>query len=151
MRACFIASSGGHWEELMCLKEIAVEYDTVYVTEEGGQAKDSNFEKIYTLPQINRHEKNFLWHLIKLFIRAAKIMFKERPNFIVTTGALVVFPFCVYAKLMKTKIIYIESFARVNNRSLTGKLVYPLADLFLVQWEPLLRLYPKAKYVGGIF
>lgn len=151
MKACFIASSGGHWEELMCLKEIAEEYDAVYITEEGGQASDSNFEKIYVLPQINRHEKNFFWHFIKMFLEAAKIMFKEKPGFIVTTGALIAFPFCVYAKLMRTKIIYIESFARVHDRSLTGRLVYPLADLFLVQWEPLLRLYPKAKYVGGIF
>lgn len=151
MKACFIASSGGHWEELMCLSEIAAEYDTVYITEEGGQANDSNFEKIHVLPQINRYEKKFLWHFIKLFVSAAKIMFKERPDYIVTTGALIAFPFCVFAKMMRSKIIYIESFARVHNRSLTGRLVYPLADLFLVQWEPLLQFYPKAKYVGGIF
>ena len=43
-KACFIASSGGHWEELMCLKELADSYDTFFVTEEGGQAKDSNLE-----------------------------------------------------------------------------------------------------------
>ena len=151
MKACFIASSGGHWEELMCLKEIAQEHDTVYITEEGGQANDCRFEKIYVLPQINRYEKHFVFHFIKLFGKAAKIMHKEKPDFIVTTGALVVFPFCVYAKIMKSKIIYIESFARVNNRSLTGKLIYPFADLFLVQWESLLQFYPKAKYVGGIF
>ena len=76
---------------------------------------------------------------------------REKPDVIVTTGALIVFPFCLYAKLMGTKVIYIETFARVNDRSLTGRLVYPLADLFLVQWESLLELYPKAKYVGGIF
>ena len=51
-KACFIASSGGHWEELMCLKEIADEYDTFYVTEEGGQAEDSNLKKIYILTLI---------------------------------------------------------------------------------------------------
>ncbi len=151
MKACFIASSGGHWEELMCLKEIAKEHDTVYITEEGGQASDSNFEKIYVVPQINRHEKHFPIHFIKLFGKAVKIMFKEKPDFIITTGALVVFPFCICAKLIRSKIIYIESFARIHNRSLTGKLIYPFADLFLVQWKSLLKFYPKAKYVGGIF
>ena len=50
-----------------------------------------------------------------------------------------------------TKVIYLETFARVNDRSLTGRLVYPIADLFLVQWESLLEFYPKAKYVGGVF
>lgn len=150
-KACFIASSGGHWEELMCLREIADAYDTFYVTEEGGQAEDCNLTKIYTLPQINRHEKKFLLHFAKLFKNAFKILREEKPDFIITTGALIAFPFCFLAKIRGTKVIYIESFARVNNQSLTGKLVYPFADLFLVQWEPLLKLYPKAKYVGGIF
>ena len=150
-KACFIASSGGHWEELMCLKEIADVYDTFYVTEEGSQAEDFSLKKIYTLPQINRHEKNFLPHFIILFKNASKILKRERPDFVITTGALIAFPFCVLAKFRGIKVIYIESFARVNNQSLTGKLVYPFADLFLVQWESLLKLYPKAKYVGGIF
>lgn len=150
-KACFIASSGGHWEELMCLREIADAYDTFFVTEEGGQAEDSNLKKIYTLPQINRHEKRFFLHFFKLFKSALEILKKEKPDFVITTGALIAFPFCIFAKLRGIKIIYIESFARVNNQSLTGKLVYPFADLFLVQWEPLLKFYPKAKYVGGIF
>lgn len=150
-KACFIASSGGHWEELMCLREITDAYDTFYVTEEGGQAKDSNLEKVYTLPQINRHEKKFFRHFVKLFKSTFEIFKKEKPDFVITTGALIAFPFCVFAKFQGIKVIYIESFARVNNPSLTGKLVYPFADLFLVQWEPLLKFYPKAKYAGGIF
>lgn len=151
MKACFVASSGGHWEELMCIKSIADEHDTVYITEEGGQARDSSLENICLLPQINRRQKDFLWRFAKLFFSAGKIMFREKPDFVVTTGALISFPFCLYAKLMGAKVIYIETFARVNDRSLTGRLVYPLADLFLVQWESLLEFYPKAKYVGGIF
>ena len=57
-KVCFIASSGGHWEELMCLKSVAQKYDAFYVTEEGGQANDAsaNLDKIYTFPQINRYE-----------------------------------------------------------------------------------------------
>lgn len=47
-KVCFIASSGGHWEELMCLKSVAQKYDAFYVTEEGGQANDAsaNLDKI---------------------------------------------------------------------------------------------------------
>ena len=52
---------------------------------------------------------------------------------------------------MRKKIIYIESFARVDNASLTGKLFYKIADVFIVQWEELLKIYPKAIYGGGIF
>lgn len=151
MKACFVASSGGHWEELMCIQSIAEEHESFYVTEAGGQARDSTLKNMYIVPQINRRQKNFLWLFAKLVVTAGRIMFREKPDFVITTGALIAFPFCLYGKLMGAKVIYIESFARVDDRSLTGRLVYPLADLFLVQWEPLLKLYPKAKYVGSIF
>ena len=83
MKACFIASSGGHWEALMCIKPIADEYDTVYITEDGGQARDSSLENIHLLPQINRRQKDFLWRFLKLMISAGKIMLREKPDFIV--------------------------------------------------------------------
>lgn len=151
MKSFFIASSGGHWEELMCFNEIASKHDTIYITETGGQAKDSSIKNLHTVPQMNRREKNFTWHFFKLFVDAARITFKEKPKFVISTGALIAFPFCFCAKLIGAKVVYVESFARVYSKSLTGRLIYPLADLFLVQWEPMLKLYPKAKYVGGIF
>lgn len=150
-KICFVSSSGGHWEELMCLKEIIRENDSFFVTEQGGQSDDFNLGKIYKVPQINRNENGFIIHLMKLFFKALRILHKEKPTVLITTGALVAFPFCVCAKLMNTKIIYIESFARVSNASLTGKLVYNMADLFLVQWENMKEIYPKAIYTGGIF
>ena len=52
---------------------------------------------------------------------------------------------------MGIKVVYIESFARVYNPSLTGKLVYNLADLFMVQWEDMLERYPKAMLGGEMF
>ena len=151
MKACFVASSGGHWEELMCLRPIAEEQDTFYVTEAGGQAQDSGLEKLYCRPQINRREVLFLLRFLRLLLSAAKILKTEKPDCIITTGALIAFPFCLLGKWFRKKIIYIESFARVHDRSLTGRLVYPFADLFLVQWESMLEVYPGAKYVGGIF
>lgn len=151
MKLAMIASSGGHWEELLCLKQLTQKYTAFYVTEEGGQAQDSKVEPLYLVPQINRQEKGFLLHFIKLFAKAWKIMGKEHPDAVVTTGALIAFPFCVIAKLKGKKVIYIESFARVRQKSLTGKLVYPFADLFIVQWEEMTKLYPKAKFMGGIF
>ena len=151
MKLCFVSSSGGHWEELMCLKPLAEEHDSCFVTEEGGQSQDSNLPGIYTYPQINRKEKGFLSKFFKLFSFASKTLRKENPDVVITTGALVAFPFCLLAKLRGKKVVYIESFARVENKSLTGRLVYPFADLFLVQWESMLKCYPKAKYVGGIF
>ena len=151
MKIGFVASSGGHWEELMCLKSIAEQHDSFFVTEEGGQSSDSKIENIYLFPQINRREKHFLWHFIKLFVKTVKIMHDENPDIIISTGALLAFPFCLIAKMRHKKVIYIESFARVYDGSLTGKLVYRFADVFIVQWESMLKIYPNAKYVGGIF
>ncbi|MBQ8541054.1 MAG: polysaccharide biosynthesis protein [Clostridia bacterium] len=151
MKIGFIASSGGHWEELMCLREIADEHDAFYITEAGGQANDSKLNNIYTVNQINRKEKTFLYKFIKLFITAIKVIRKERPDVVITTGALIAFPFCLIAKLSGAKVICIETFARVTNKSITGRLIYPFADLFLVQWESMLECYPKAKYIGNIF
>ena len=150
-KICFVSSSGGHWEELLCLKELAEKYESFYVTEQGGQAQDSTLQNIYTLAQINRHEKAFAIHFIRLFFEANKILEKEKPNVVISTGALIAFPFCILVKLRGGRVIYIESFARIRNSSMTGKLVYRFADLFLVQWKSMLKVYPKAKYVGGIF
>ena len=151
MKLCMIASSGGHWEELMCLKELTDDYDVGFVTEEGGQASDSKLNNIICVEQINRRERGFIFHFIKLTFNALKILRKESPNVIITTGAMICVPFCYIGKLMGKKIVYIESFARVYEKSLSGKLVHPIADKFFVQWEPLLKLYSKAEYYGGIF
>lgn len=150
-KLCFVSSSGGHWEELLCLKPVADENDTFYVTEKGGQSDDFKNEKIYLFGRINRKELLFIPRFLVLFCFALGVMFKERPDAVITTGALLSYPFCVIAKVMGKKVIYIESFARVHKASLTGRLVYKLSDLFIVQWEEMTKIYPKAKYVGGIF
>lgn len=151
MKIGFIASSGGHWEELMCLKDIAEENNSFYVTEDGGQANDCGLNNVYTVKQINRRETMFLFKFVKLFFTAIKVMKREMPDVVITTGALIAFPFCLAAKLFGAKVVCIETFARVTNKSVTGALIYPFADLFLVQWETMLECYPKAKYIGGIF
>ena len=147
----FIASSGGHWEELLCLREIAEDCSAFFVTEKGGQSDDCQLEHLYALPQINRKEKHFVWHFFRLMKDAYHFLRNEEPDVIITTGALLAFPFCLFAKCMHKKVIYIESFARVHEKSLTGKLVYPFADLFIVQWESMLETYPKAIYGGSVF
>ena len=150
-KICFAASSGGHWEELMCLKKIADENFAFYVTEKGGQIQDMELEKLYTFAQISRKEKLFIFHFVWVMLRSLYIMLKERPDVVIATGALITFPFCFYAKLLGKKVIFIESFARVHDTSLTGRIVYKFADLFIVQWESLLKCYPNAVYAGSIF
>lgn len=148
---CFAASMGGHLEEIACLKEIAKENDSFLVTEKGGFQEISFCKKSRYVLQINRKEKTFLIKFIILFIESLKILLEEKPDCIISTGALATFPICLLGKMMGKKIVYIESFARVDEPSLTGKLMYHIADLFIVQWKEMMEFYPNAVYGGGIF
>ena len=76
--------------------------------------------------------------------------FRYQPEVVVTTGTHTAVPMCYIAKLFGKKVIFIETFANITTKTLSGKLVYPIADLFLVQWEEMLKLYPNAKYRGGL-
>ena len=151
MKICFTASSGGHLEEISCLVPIAKEHDSFLVTEKAVDENNAWGANTYYMRQINRKEPLFLFHFIALFFRAGRIICKEKPDYIISTGALMTYPFCIWCKLLRKKIIYIESFARVDEPSLTGKLMYPIADLFIVQWEDMLKIFPNATYGGGIF
>ncbi|MBF0990227.1 MAG: hypothetical protein HXK70_05715 [Clostridiales bacterium] len=69
----------------------------------------------------------------------------------VTTGTHTAVPICYIGKLFGCKIIYIETFANITTKTLAGKILYPITDKFIVQWESMKKLYPKADYYGGIF
>ena len=58
---------------------------------------------------------------------------------------------CLIGKIFGSKIIFIESFANSSSKSITGKIVYKFADLFIVQWENMLNIYPKSVYGGWIY
>ena len=154
MKLCFISSSGGHFEELSCLKSIAGMYDSFIVTERSGPGQNTESlwaPRAYYVRQINRREPLFIFRFIALFFTSWRILHKENPDCIISTGALATYPLCLIAKLRRRKIVYIESFARIDNPSLTGRLMVRLADLFIVQWEEMLKVYPHATYTGGIF
>ncbi len=95
----------------------------------------------------NRNLKN----LIKNTILAFNILRKERPDVIISSGAAVAVPFFYLGKLFGAKTVYIEVFDRIDAPTLTGKLVYPVTDKFVVQWEEMKKVYPKAINLGGIF
>ncbi len=89
--------------------------------------------------------------LIKNTMLAWKVLKKEKPDLIVSTGAAVAVPFFYLGKLRGAKTVYVEVFDRIDKATLTGKMIYPVADLFVVQWEEQKRVYPKAINLGSIF
>jgi len=84
-------------------------------------------------------------------VRSAGIALKERPDVVITTGAGVVVFLCVFCKLLGAKLIFMESMAKVERPTLTARLLYPFADLFIVQWPGLRAFFPRAQFVGRLF
>jgi UDP-N-acetylglucosamine:LPS N-acetylglucosamine transferase len=75
---------------------------------------------------------------------------RERPDLVVSTGAAVAFPFFVVARLLRIKTVYIEVYDRIDLATLTGRLCYPISDLFLLQWREQARFYPRGKLIGRL-
>lgn len=150
-KVCFAASSGGHFEQLLMLKPLMERYNSFIVTEKTTYKLAVTNEKIYYMHQVNRKERLFLLWMFINIIKSLWVFIKEQPDVVITTGVLAVIPISLLSKLCGKKMIYIESFAKVTSGTRTGKLLYKYADQFYVQWEPMLEIYPKAIYLGGIY
>ena len=149
IKVCLVGSSGGHLTHLYMLKPFWKDKDRFWVTFDKEDAlsilKD---EKMYPCHYpTNRNIKN----LIKNTILAIKVLRKERPDLIISSGAAVAVPFFYIGKILGAKLIYIEVFDRIDKPTLTGKMVYPITDRFIVQWEEMKKVYKKAINLGSIF
>ena len=149
IKICYTASDGGHTHELMQLDGLYQKYPGIFITETKN-AKDA-FQAVYTLPQVNRKSLRSIFRFIRSFFTVRNILAKEKPTHIISCGAMCTVPVCLIGKLMKIKVIYVESYTRMKGLSLTGKILYPFADLFVVQWKQLADMYPKAVYGGALF
>lgn len=151
IKILFVASAGGHLEETLALKSLENRYNTVLITEKTENDITYWQDKCYYMHKVNRKEIKSLIIYIGIFFKSLVILLKEKPQIIISTGAMIAFPTCLLGKLMGKKIIYIETMANINSKSMTGKIVYKFADLFIVQWESMKKLYPKAVYGGKVF
>lgn len=149
MKVCLVGSSGGHLTHLYMLKPFWSDKDRFWVTFDKEDARGLlEGEKVYPCYYpTNRNIKN----LIKNTVVAIKVLKKEKPDLLISSGAAVAVPFFYIGKLMRKKLIYIEVYDRIDKGTISGKLVYPIVDKFIVQWEELLKVYPKGIYLGGIF
>ena len=149
MKICLVGSSGGHLAHLNMLKPFWSREDRFWVTFDKEDARSIlKDEKMYPCYfPTNRNLKN----LIKNTFLAIRILRKERPDVIISSGAAVAVPFFYLGKLFGAKIVYIEVFDRIDKPTVTGKLVYPVTDKFIVQWEEMKKVYPKAINLGSIF
>lgn len=146
-KLCLISSSGGHYEQLLMLKPLEKKYDVFWVTEKSDYLSPAD----YYLRKTGLNDRLVLFHMLGNGWWSLKIWMKERPDAIITTGTMIALPMCLIAKILRKKVIYIETFARVNDATRAGKFMYKFADLFIYQWEGLRNIYPKGVYGGSIY
>lgn len=154
-KVLFISSTGGHLNELLQLSPLFEKYDYYIITEKDETTKslkNKYGEKMHYLPYGTRKKIcRYIFIYFYLCLKTIYLYLKIRPKYIVTTGTHTVGPMCYLGKIFGSKIIYIETFANRNRKTMTGSLIYPIADLFIVQWEEMLKLYPNAVYGGAIY
>ena len=154
-KVLFISSTGGHLSELMRLSPMFEKYDYYIITEK----TKSNLYLKKTYPKrvgylVYGTKRRFITYPFKLLFNCFKSLYyfiKIRPKVVVTTGTHTAGPICCLAKIFGRKVVYIETLANSNTKTATGRLIYLFADLFIVQWPDMLKLYPKAKYGGWIY
>lgn len=149
LKVFLVSSSGGHLTHLYMLKPFWKNKERFWVTFEKEDAKSLlKNEKVYfCFYPTNRNIKA----LLKNMVIAWKLLHKEKPDLIISSGAAIAVPFFYIGKLLRANLIYIEVFDRIDKPTLTGRIVYPITDKFIVQWNEQKKVYPKAINLGSIF
>lgn len=154
-KVLFISSTGGHLKELLQLKKLFNKYDSYLITEKTDSTKklkNEYKEKMgYMVFGTKDHMLTYPFKLLANCFISLYYFIKIRPKYIVTTGTHTAGPICYLGKIFGSKVIYIETMANISKKTITGKIIYPIADLFIVQWKSMLKLYPNAVYGGFIF
>jgi UDP-N-acetylglucosamine:LPS N-acetylglucosamine transferase len=146
--ALLVASSGGHLAQLLALRPWWQKRDRTWVTfgTEDARSQLDGERAVWAYHPTTRNVLN----LVRNLSLAIRVMRRDRPDVVVSTGAAVAFPFFLVAKLMRVPTVYIEVYDRLDSPTLTGRLCRPITDLFCVQWEEQIRFYPRAQVIGSL-
>lgn len=134
--------------QLRKLAEAWSGHETCWITTTGvAREALSKDGRVFTVGECNREH---LLRVVRVLVRSICILAKERPKVIISTGAAVGCMVCFIGKMLGAKIVWIDSITNVERLSLSGRLVRPFADLFLVQWPELTKKYRRLEYAGTV-
>ncbi len=147
-KICLACSAGGHLSEMLQLRGFYSKYPHFFITFERADTESlARKEKVFFAPLPGRNPLS----TAAAFFECLKILRREDPRLVVSTGADIGIVACVAGKLLGKKIVFIESFCRPSRPGLSGKMAYLFADKFIYQWEELSGFYPKGEFGGSIF
>lgn len=141
-----VASSGGHWIQLLRLRPAFDGYDVVFASTNKTNYTDVGEKPFYSFT--DAHRKVF-WNFFVMFFQVLFLMIRVRPSIIITTGSAPGLMTLAIGKLFSTRNVWIDSIANVERLSTSGKFARYFADLYLTQWEDLAK--PNGpKFKGAI-
>lgn len=147
-KVLFISSTGGHLSELMRLEPLFKDYEYTIITEKGATTEylqDEYNGRVYYVPYSTRSKIfSYFFKYTFVIVKSIFLFIKIRPDVIVSTGTHTAVPICYFSKIFGKKIIYIETYANITRKTITGKILYPISDLFIVHWKSMKELYPNA-------
>ena len=172
-----VLGSGGHTTEMLMLLPQLLSpitgtcvniYPRIYIHsigDEQSRRKASEFEGSFgseplslSIPRARQVGQSYITSIfttLKSLYFAFALVREVEPDLILCNGPGVCVPICISALMLRrrrrTRIVFIESMARVSSLSLSGRILYHLSDLFIVQWPYLAELYPKAHFINDIF
>jgi beta-1,4-N-acetylglucosaminyltransferase len=145
LKIALVCSHGGHLTELLMLQEAWEDQDVFWITYDAPRTR--TLVHAYRLTNIGLNPLRMLsagWRILRILRR-------ERPDLVISTGAEVAIPTLYLAWMLGIKTIFIEVWTRVRRPTGTGRLVFPICTQFYVQWPQMLNAYGrKAKFVGGL-
>lgn len=158
-KVVLVMGHGGHTVQMSILRETLLEkLELFYVTSKehkfsADTLKNSldPYETVYEFFGTRTKDSGKLHDLfgtLAMTIQAIILFIRDRPDVVISCGTSASVPLSYVGKLFRKKIIFIETRSRTEMLSGSGRLVYPIADVFFVQWKELVNKYPKTIYVG---
>lgn len=144
-----VCSSGGHLMQLLALRSAWESFDRVWVAFDKPDTRSllADERVLHAHGPTNRNVANLLRNL-RLAVRTIRA---ERPAAILTTGAGVAVPFAWIGRLLGVPTVYVESFTRIDQLSLSARLISPVASRLYVQWPELAAAAPRLHFAGNLF
>jgi beta-1,4-N-acetylglucosaminyltransferase len=150
-----ICSDGGHLAQMLELEAFFLQYDYLLITErtEATKSLAEKYNIVFLKSRSVGKERSLFFFLILglNLLLSLKVLLTHFPKAIITTGSHTAVPICILGKIIRIKIVYILTFARISTRAKSADFVYPFADKFIVQWPHAQKLYPNSIYLGGIY
>lgn len=148
MKILIACSSGGHLTQALALRGWWGEHERCWATfpVEDARSRLAD-ERVY---EVHYPTVRNVPNLLRNFALARRVLRRERPDIVFSTGAAIALPFFSQARIFGARTVYLEPVDRITRPGLSGRLVYPFTDRFFVQWESLRGAYPGSEVVGVV-